>query len=354
MSCSHCAKTGATKQCAGCRSALYCGFACQLQDWQSHRCDLVGMKRGRQSESSEGSKDPITGDSFKGMEPKMIIILEDQRFHLPSLYHWIHNMEHRTNPLTNLEFTQESIDNLEITARERFPMEVQIKEISGRQETLQTTGLISIKKLAFMLYRTDTMNRLIGEMMGEFSYSINREHLSTILLDRSNDQFMVDVLVIIRMMNMGGPHQAIPRYQGILTLARQFNLPTEEIEYRIEVSQRDIGEAQRRQARQNALRERMQRLRADREQELEQPDGTLKVGINIITEEGAAYGTFYVFIDPNERLDTLELLILQHVNGIVRIPREMRFIFAGREYDRNVRISEIRGLVPESVIHVGF
>ncbi len=152
----------------------------------------------------------------------------------------------------------------------------------------------------------------------------------------------------------GGPERAIGRYQENLTLAQHFHLPIDYIEAQIEESQRYLDDMQRREARQNELRERMQRLRAEREQELEQPDGTLKVGVSLLTDEGAAYGTFYVFIDPNERLDTLELLIMQHVNGIVRIPRAMRFIFAGREYDRNVRISEIRGLAPESVIHVGF
>lgn len=351
--CHQCNKNGAMKQCTGCRSAVYCGLACQRQAWNaghSAECANIGMKRGRQ-ESSE-SEDPFTLEKFTGMDPKVIITLEGKRFHLPSLYHWIHNQDNRTNPYTNLDFTQESMDVIAITARERFPMEIQIKEFNGRTELMHTTALISIKKLAFLLYETDSMNAMIHKMvLGHESFTINREWLARLVIDKPNDQLMVDVLIIHRLLNLGGPESALGRMRMILRLAQRFHLPTDEIEQHIVVYERNFDAHEHIRVQQNALRERIQQRRAEREEHLAQPPGTLRVGINIFTNLGAAYGIFFVYLPEDGKVRDLVQLIHEKVDGIIPYPPNGRFIFAGRMVPNDSMVRDIPNWREESLIH---
>lgn len=318
---------------------------------------MSSNKRERTPTDDDDEIDVFSGDSFHGVDAKDIIVLEAKKFHLPQLYHWVRNLDHTTNPLTNLDFTQDSLDTLDIEARERYPLAVSIKDIFGKTETKHSTGLMSHKKLAFLLHAADTTNHTLEKMLSErIEYRLNGgETLPSILLNRGNDQLMMgDTLSVYKVHLSGSPLASIQRYNILLAFALRWNLPVDRIEAKIKEAQAWLEESQRLEK----LRERIQASRAVREAELDihQAPGTQKVGVMILTNYGSAYGMFHVFIDPSEPLETLEILAAHHVDGIIKFPqdKDTEFIFAGAKYGASTKICDIPRLGADSVVHLAF
>lgn len=109
--------------------------------------------------------DPFNFEDFSDMDPKYIITIGRYCFHLPSIYNWILNLNNKTNPLTNIPFTDAEIREIKLLAMHRFPLRVTIKWINGKNVEFQTSSLDSVANFAIKLHRNDSsISKPIGSL----------------------------------------------------------------------------------------------------------------------------------------------------------------------------------------------
>lgn len=111
----------------------------------------------------ENDTDPFSMDEFATMDPKDIISIDGTCYNLTALFNWVSNLEKKTDPFTNLEFSEEAITRIKNAGLERFPMAIKITSLQGQPyDLIQSSSLISmerlIKILAYTLKRSSTVS----------------------------------------------------------------------------------------------------------------------------------------------------------------------------------------------------
>ena len=201
--------------------------------------------------------DPFNMEDFSDMDPKFIITIGRECFHLPSIYNWVINLKNKSNPLTNIAFTDAEIQQIESTAMARFPLQVTMKWINRKNVEFQTTSLDSVANFAMKLYSNDSdirepirsMYRLItkiGLMSSEAVLRIGTESkaLPKLLADNETTLLLdlgVDEALTVYMMTVMNPHHIIIISRQYRTLLQNHDWPTDVMDERIRKIENFLG-----------------------------------------------------------------------------------------------------------------
>lgn len=327
----------------------YCSVNCAL---------LIegGVKRGRDEEEEKdkvclNERDPINQDEFVGMDKRDILVIGRYCFHLPSLYHWIVNLNHAANPLTNIAFTAEDRQSIVDAAMERYPLAIEIKSINGRVDRMQTTALQSVEAFSVMLGDADGVYRLLEKMTTQsftFSMKIDERILNVIrLLTDHEGQQLVNIgvggpnVTVMRTNNMVPAHQLI-NTRLYRTYAAQHGYPLDVFDERIRLMVQTLDENEVHRARAMELR-RLREQHRDRDA-VPNPPGTERVNVSVISVFD--YGVFPVYVRPDGVLMDLEPAIRERLRDVTPLSdRNMRFVFAGRLYNRTTPFAQLPGIM---------
>ena len=111
--------------------------------------------------------DPFTLESLRSIQPYRIINIEDDCFDLKPLFNWVYNLNKKTNPLTNVRFTEDQLVAIKSKALQVFPFVVDIsKHVYDDEDSQQfdTTNLTSWERIFL-----NTVSILTGETTKNFS-----------------------------------------------------------------------------------------------------------------------------------------------------------------------------------------
>ena len=145
MSCSVC-DARASLQCGACLGVAYCSRECAQDDWNLHQrtCLIEAPKRPAEDVPCRNEDDPFTMDPIPEGES---VNIDGTCYHTPGIYHWCFNLNRRTNPYTNVDFTDDELEMIKTAAFEQFPLEVVIRIYERDNHPLTVTSLMSAKRL---------------------------------------------------------------------------------------------------------------------------------------------------------------------------------------------------------------
>lgn len=305
------------------------------------------------------ARDPFTQDEFDSMDDNSIIHIGEDCFHLPSLYAWVINYKANRNPLTNLEFSEQELEQIRSEAKNRFPLTLIILIITGKKQVIHTTNLASpLSLIPLITPDADTL----FEFMTNRSQQGESFHLQVPLMKRSmsyvelvdayGDSPLRDLgfekdLMLFRSVH-GTPPQSLSRNQMYLDIAARHQWPTELFTSQITYARRVIDEN-------DAFKRRAELIRKMKPKPEPQPSGTRRFHVQVNTTNGAAYGSFLVYPNPDGQFSDLEPLVRERFREIDDIPRvPMRYLFASHAYSEKVKFSDVANLVDDCLIYIVF
>jgi hypothetical protein len=326
---------------------------------------LICGKREREEETPcKNQSDPFSLDDFAGMDENLILHIGMDCFHLPSLYDWIINRNHNTNPLTNYPFTNEQIEMIRNEGRNRFPFEIRIYHIFGPLRTIQTSSLISSESLLNLIEPdAHTLFQFMQVSVAHSKFYMVQipgggpEQLLPVFLDANHLIQLKDLgynnHILIFLSRGDGPARTLEIYQAYRQVAENRNLPTDVFQEAIDRLTREKGAFRRAEQRAKEIRGR-RRARDDANPEV-RPPGTRHFRVQLNTRDGYSYGAVDVYPDVDGTLEMLDPLVRIKLENDIEVPNaSMKFIYAGRMYRPETRFRDIAGLEDGRVIFVAF
>lgn len=306
--------------------------------------------------------DPFTMEELESFPERFIFYLGNFCFHLPSFFDWIFNREESTNPYTRGELTEQDKEKLKEAAMQEFPMKAKILSITGPTISLTTTSLTSLKRLFMniMIRLGETVNNSLYQAItlavrkdiGIFvSIGGRSQLLSSLMVEDPNKQLLeFDLPLEVKFMvtRLNGPKIKMDYLEDFRKVFLQFQYPTDEIDQRT----REMRQAlERQELNQPTLRarqeqERIRNLQYQRNAEIPEPGpGEIRINVSINTTGGWNLGSVPVNIDTDSQLFALELLVRERLVQEFNLPEtRYRYVFAGRLYREDDRVSDIVGL----------
>ena len=175
--------------------------------------------------------------------------------------------------------------------------------------------------------------------------------LSSLMVEDPNKQLLeFDLPLEVKFMvtRLNGPKIKMDYLEDFRKVFLQFQYPTDEIDQRT----REMRQAlERQELNQPTLRarqeqERIRNLQYQRNAEIPEPGpGEIRINVSINTTGGWNLGSVPVNIDTDSQLFALELLVRERLVQEFNLPEtRYRYVFAGRLYREDDRVSDIVGL----------
>lgn len=382
--CVYCLRNRALHQCGKKCGAIYCGQYCANNDWRKHIliCGKSGEnesaasgKRERGEEPCRNERDPITMDEFEGMDPEEIIFIGRDCFHLPSLYAWVVNRGNNKNPLTGLPFSETDMALLNDEARRRFPLRVHVRSLTGAGPLYETTSLMDPLALIHLVHPQ-------SHTLFQFMNNLSRENILFIVenpywmpgeshpnmirwADAHEHAFIKDLGMIDKGVLKVSLHRALsPQQQLALNrlyrdIAMHREWPTAYFDEFIAETERFLEDNARARDRADVIR--ADRLRREGPPQAPPPvaQGMRRVTVNLNTEEGHAYGTFWLDVPEDALVGSLSRRIRDRfvdaglpIRGLDQEDPQFTYVFAGRIYAPHTSLSNLPNFGNGSVLHV--
>lgn len=382
--CAHCGRLDTGGTCGRCGQVAYCNAQCLKAHYNIHcrTCLPIEGKRGRNDDNDidnspcDNEEDPFTLEAIRDLPPEQVYAFNNKCYHLPSLYDWLINNEKRTDPLTNLPVPDEIIEDVQNVAQRRFPLQVSISSLGRQSVVFHTTRLINGRRLFMETVRqfylgivnadvapdVSTIRAAIMTMVQYdgsivFKMSEERRHAYVEFLSRHEFERMDTLLppgnteIKVYIQQLLSPPTMLAIYQALLAYFRRHGWPTRVIDRRIQRLEATLSHAER----QRAQYARIKQLKEDTMQPMEPAPGAILVNLAFNTEFGAMYGNVPVYAQPNAYIDTLLFSARGVVNDVFPnlIQGAIRgYIYGGRMYNTETRLSDLPNFQEGNVIHV--
>lgn len=336
---------------------------------------VVRQKRGH--DLCEGETDPFTLEEFNDIPDEDIIVIDGKCFHLPSLYKWIIVENNNRNPLTNVDF---SVDNLNQIREAGNAVQIEVilePLLGGEQKRFFTSKFNTIEALILQLYpewnnsRTDTVYQFLKEYVNWRKPKFSLEFANgstdplTALETMAIEQIFLRVaentlFVYVQESDPGTIYTVIARIQQTINIAQARRLP-------LDIFRNYLRHFQRRRDKLVRLRRQQEELNRlvppayvpTAEDDENREEGTIKVGFKISfyrdrLHVGEARGVDYLYVNPDMTIrSALEQLraIFRTIGFQQYIPDQMdRVIYGGLAYNVNMTF---RALLVQDIIRDG-
>ena len=376
--CTQCHKH-AKLMCGKCKKALYCSHTCAKIGWRStHYMDcgsymLIEGKRKREDRLCDNDTEVFTQDSVGMLPENEILVIETKCYHLPSLYNWVFNRGQRNNPLTNLAFSQDVIDNIEAEAKLRFPIKVNLTRIEGGKATFEGTTLLSVVEFTKKLFATrlgnsqvnvDTAYQAFRALVygRTFGFKIAGRYfaLTNLFIENENTQLKdlnipaeLDIFLGSRI--GGDPQSTIASFPRYIRFAQQRGWPTRDLRSSLQRAIDYVNVAQKEKQRELQLRD-VRRQWEEANPQPEQPEGTIAVAVNFLTGILHAWGSTTVFVEPNALLKDALNQALDNLPEMFEITNKMRnprgYVYSGTLYQGTTKFTQLPNFESGNAIFV--
>jgi hypothetical protein len=337
----------------------YCGVPCQRKHY------LIGDGLCR----NEDDSDTFTLEPFSEMDPRDIIAINDFCYHLPSLYTWVFRgpgKEHGRAPHTRARFGPAELEQLQSTAKERYPLNVRVTYINlpPRPNTqVVTTSLCSMDDFIAKVLNEHVFPGRNLTTHREFAIAIANPVTNVTFVLRNGQRALLIALLRqtvtkgatldpreVESIAVYRPERVIDRANLLYEISyylgsvREMVIPPEieELEFRLDA---DMSEEDGRNHDKfrfahpaTIVREQHDAVRGPAPQD----PALREVNISINSWAGQAYGTFPIYVPIESRLQDLIPYIQRETEGIRQPRGPLRFIHAGVLWPNSKPLSEFR------------
>jgi len=355
-------------QCAGAAKSKdpvngfsYCGIQCQREHY------LIGDGLCR----NEDDSDTFTMESFAEMDKRDIIVINDFCYHLPSLYTWVFRgpgKEHGRHPLTRARFDPDELEQLQATAKERYPLVVTVDENGENVAPIVTTSLSSLDDFIALVLGNHGFHNMPLTTRREFATALVTP--ATVVIFNMRNGESLDLITLLRrtvtvgrvfspgdvsrvfIRRLDTPYDRTINADNIIFYIRTIlNLPVSDAILHAKKAYLDqVSLADRSDVIKKAV---YQRVRAHRERHdatrgpPPQDPSIRRIDIYINTDAGRVYGMFPIYVPIDSRLSDLMPYILRELNNTVPLANgPFGFISGGVMWPNEKLISDFGDQTP--------
>lgn len=374
--CSNC-NLDAKYKCGKCKQQFYCGQECAKKDWSVHSriCSymLIEGKRTREDKLCDDDKEVFTQELVETLPENEIFVIGSKCYHLPSLYNWVFNRGQQNNPLTNLAFPVDVIDNIEAEAKLRFPIKVNLKMINGAKATYDGTTLLSVVEFTKKLFATrignnqlniDTAYEAFRTLVygRNFSFKIAGQyfHLTNLFIENENTQLKdlnipAELDMFVQSQMGGGPQRTIASFPKYIQFAQHRGWPTQKFIGSLQMAIDFENRVRRKRQEELQIRD-IRRQWEEANPILEPPDGTISVVVTFVSGVLHMWGSTTVYVKPDALLVDALNQVLDNLPEIFEVTDEMRnprgYIYAGTLYLPTSNFTQLTNFQSDNAIHV--
>lgn len=219
--------------------------------------------------------DPFTLEEINGLDKKDIMFIGKHCFFLPSLFNWVVNKNHSSNPFTREEFTENDKRAIVSKAYDSYPLLINLKWINGKKKEFHVTSLYDVTSLlkiclmqsghAFSVPSTLYEHMIdLSKTRTKFGFFILDKfiHIGKLLENYRNEQIVsigISNILDVYIRYNKRPDEQISTNQQLKAIATSLGYSTEQFDKEISLITEILAEAQQQQnyldARTNEIRE---------------------------------------------------------------------------------------------------